>query len=70
MQHSDDRSTFVVRNIVKNFVNLSRMSDRHFDGVGIFQAVELKCTYVGLRNKLGPDVVLGEQVFDTEELHK
>ena len=70
MQHSDDRSTLIVRNVVKDFVNLSWMSDRHLDGVRIFQAVELECPDVGVRNKLGPDVVLGEQVLNAEELHE
>jgi hypothetical protein len=70
MQHSDDRSTFVVRNVVKNFVDLSWMSDRHFNGVRIFQAIQLESPNIGVCDELGPDVILGKQVLHAEELHE
>ena len=70
MQHSNDASTFMVGNIVENFVDLIRMADWNFDGVRILETVEIQGCRVDIVDELGPNIKVREQVVDAQELHK
>lgn len=60
MQHADDRCTFVVGYVIKDFIHLRGMAHRYFNRMRIFEPIKLQSPDVCVGHKLGPDVILRE----------
>lgn len=67
MQHADDASAFVVRDIVENLIDFIGMTNRNFNRMGIFQRIQIQGCCVDVSHKLRPNLEIGEQVVNTKE---
>lgn len=66
VQHANDGRSLVVWNIVKDLVDFIWMTDRHFDGVGVLQTVEIQGRSGCIGDELRPNFELGEEMVDAK----
>ena len=70
VQHAENGSSFVVRNIVKDLVNFILMRDWYLDGVRVLQTIEFDGSGPHVGDELHPDFVLGEEMVDAKCLNE